>query len=127
MGTQADKTTDAIDAYFSLITKMPEYPSRIDGIKSGLLQSLNSKKPNFRSVSLTARNWLKSGYKNNPNLLYKENYESIEFQEILSFYKKYIQNKPITMTVVGNKEAIDMKKLAEFGEIIEVDKKDIFN
>ncbi len=127
MGTQADKTTDAIDAYFSLLTKMPEYPSRIDGIKSGLLQSLNSKKPNFRSVSLTARNWLKSGYKNNPNLLYKENYESIEFQDILSLYKKYIQNKPITITVVGNKEVIDMKKLAEFGEIIEVDKKDIFN
>ena len=106
---------------------MPEKPSRIDGIKSGLLQSLNSKKSNFRSVNLIVRNWKKTGYKKNPNPMYKENYESIEFQDLLVLYKKYIQNKPITITVVGNKESIDMAKLAEFGEIIEVNKKDIFN
>ena len=127
MGTQADKTTDAIEAYISLLSKMPEKPSRINGIKSGLLQSLNSGKPNFRSVNLRVRNWKKTGYDANPNLLYKANYESVEFQDLLMLYKKYIQNKPITITVVGNKESIDMGKLAEFGEIIEVDKKDIFN
>ena len=127
IGTQADKTIDAIRAYLSLLTKMPEYPSRIEGIRSGLLQSLNSKKPNFRSVNLTARNWRKTGYTVNPNLLYKENYESIKFKDLLRIYKNYIQSKPITITVVGNKEAIDMEKLADFGEIIEVSKKDIFN
>ena len=127
IGTQADKTIEAIGAYLSLLTKMPEYPSRIDGIRSGLLQSLNSKKPNFRSVNLTARNWRKTGYTVNPNFLYKENYESIKFEDLLRLYKNYIQNKPITITVVGNKEAIDMEKLAEFGELIEVSKKDIFN
>jgi len=127
MGTQADKTTDAISAYISLLTEMPEKPFRIEGIKSGLLQSLNSKKPNFRSINLTVRNWKKTGYKDNPNPLYKDNYQSIEFQDVLDLYKKYIQNKPITITVVGNKEKIDMVKLSEFGKIIEVNKQDIFN
>ena len=88
---------------------------------------IDEKKPNFRSVNLTARNWRKTGYTVNPNFLYKENYESIKFKDLLRLYKNYIQNKPITITVVGNKEAIDMEKLAEFGELIEVSKKDIFN
>ena len=78
-------------------------------------------------MNLTARNWRKTGYTVNPNFLYKENYESTKFMDLLRLYKNYIQNKPITITVVGNKEAIDMEKLAEFGELIVVSKKDIFN
>ena len=84
------------------------------------------KKPNFRSVNLTVQIGEKQVILN-PNLLYKENYESIKFKDLLRIYKNYIQSKPITITVVGNKEAIDMEKLADFGEIIEVSKKDIFN
>ena len=42
-------------------------------------------------------------------------------------YEKYLKNKPITITIVGNKEKIDMEKLAKFGDVIELDKKDIFN
>ena len=34
---------------------------------------------------------------------------------------------PYTIAIVGNKEKIDMEALANFGRLIEVDKKDIFN
>ena len=43
------------------------------------------------------------------------------------FYKEYIQDKPYTIAIVGNKEKIDMVKLADFGELIELTKEDIFN
>ena len=106
---------------------MPEKPSRIKGIKSGLLQSLVTSKPNFRSLAETARNWKKQGYKVNPNLLYKSNYESVMFNNVVDFYNKNIKNIPYTIAIVGNKEKIDMEALASFGRLIEVDKKDIFN
>lgn len=127
IGTQADKTVDAVSAYLDLLKDMPEKPLRITGIKSGLLQSLVTSKPNFRSLSETGRNWKRQGYNVNPNLLYKSNYESVTFDNVADFYNKNIKRMPYTIAIVGNKENIDMEALANFGRLIEVDKKDIFN
>ena len=127
MGTQTDKTVNAIGAYIDLLKNMPEKSLRIGGIKSGLLQSLVTSKPNFRSLTRTGRNWKKQGYDGNPNELYKKNYESIDFNNVVNFYKDNLKGKPYTIAIVGNREKIDMEKLAEFGELIEVEKKDIFN
>ena len=127
IGTQADKTVDAVSAYLDLLKDMPEKPLRITGIKSGLLQSLVTSKPNFRSLSETGRNWKRQGYNVNPNLLYKSNYESVTFDNVADFYNKNIKRMPYTIAIVGNKEKIDMEALANFGRLIEVDKKDIFN
>tara|TARA_A100000164_G_C21507105_1_gene585271 strand:- start:71 stop:625 length:555 start_codon:yes stop_codon:yes gene_type:complete len=127
IGTQTDKTVDAIGAYLDLLRDMPEKPLRINGIKSGLLQSLVTSKPNFRSLPRTGRNWKKQGYDGNPNALYKTNYESVEFENIISFYEDNLKGNPYTITIVGNKEKIDMVKLADFGELIELTKEDIFN
>ena len=127
IGTQADKTIDAIDTYTKLLTNMPEKINRIDGIKSGLLESLSSSKPGFRSMSLSIRNWEKQGYETDPRKTKKDVYDRANFDNIKKFYEKYIKDKPITITIVGNKDKIDMKKLSEFGEIIELKTKDIFN
>ena len=106
---------------------MPKRATWIDGIKNGLKQSQNSKKPNFRSISKTIRNWEQQGFKIDPRVSQNEIFESISFNDIIDFYEKYLKNKPITITIVGNKEKIDMEKLAKFGDVIELDKKDIFN
>ena len=127
MGTQADKTIEAIETYIQLLTNMPEKPSRIDGIKSGLFESLSSSRPNFRSMSRSIRGWKKQGFESDPRKTQKDVYQDIKFQDILEFYKSYIQNRPYTITIVGNKEKIDMEELSKFGEIIEVKTKDIFN
>ena len=127
MGTQTDKTVDAIEAYLDLLKNMPEKPLRMEGIKSGLLQSLVTSKPNFRSLARTGRNWKLQGYDGNPNVLYKDNYESTDFKDVVNFYDQNLKGKPYTIAIVGNREKIDMQKLADFGELIEVDKNDIFN
>ena len=127
MGTQTDKTVNAIEAYLDLLKNMPEKPLRMEGIKSGLLQSLVTSKPNFRSLGRTGRNWKLQGYDGNPNVLYKDNYESVDFKNVVNFYEDNLKRQPYTIAIVGNREKIDMQKLADFGELIEVAKKDIFN
>ena len=127
MGTQADKTIDAISTYVNLLKKMPEKPLRIDGIRSGLLESLNSSKPKFRNMSLTIRGWQKQGFVIDPRKTKKDVFSDIEFDDITDFYNNYIKGRPIIITIVGNKDKINMEKLADFGEVIEVSKKDIFN
>ncbi|MBE77468.1 MAG: hypothetical protein CMG41_07005 [Candidatus Marinimicrobia bacterium] len=127
MGTQADKTVDAIETYVQLLKEMPEKPLRADGIRSGLLESLNSSKPRFRTMGLSIRGWEKQGYVSDPRKIKKDVFEDVKFDDIVDFYSAFIKGKPITITIVGNKDKIDMEKLSEFGEVIELKKDDIFN
>ena len=127
MDTQADKTTDAIETYINLLREMPEKANRMTGIKSGMLQSLTSSRSNFRVIGSTIRSWRNQGFKEDPKVRQKEVYEKAEFEEFVNFYKNYIQNKPYTIAVVGNKKKIDFNKLSSYGDIIELKKEDIFN
>ena len=127
MDTQADKTTDAIETYINLLREMPEKANRMTGIKSGMLQSLTSSRSNFRVIGSTIRSWRNQGFKEDPKVRQKEVYEKAEFEDLVNFYKNYIQNKPYTIAVVGNKKKIDFNKLSSYGDIIELKKEDIFN
>ena len=127
MGTQADKTIDAIETYMNLLSEMPQKANRMEGIKSGMLQSLTSSRSNFRGIGNTLRTWRKQGFKEDPKVMQKEVYENAEFEDLIKFYKEYIQDKPYTIAIVGNKEKIDFNKLSNYGNIIELKKEDIFN
>ena len=127
MGTQADKTIDAIETYMNLLEEMPEKANRMAGIKSGMLQSLTSSRSNFRGIGSTIETWRKQGFKEDPKVMQKEVYEKAEFEDLVKFYKEYIQDKPYTIAIVGNKEKIDFNKLSSYGSIIELKKEDIFN
>ena len=106
---------------------MPEKTGRIEGIKSGLLESLSSSKPSFRSMGLSIRGWEKQGFETDPRKTQKDVYDSADFNDIKSFYDSYIKDKPITITIVGNKDKIDMEKLSKYGQIIELKEEDILN
>ena len=111
----------------NLLEEMPEKANRMAGIKSGMLQSLTSSRSNFRGIGSTIATWRKQGFKEDPKIMQKEVYENAEFDDLLEFYKYYIQGRPYTITIVGNKEKIDFNKLSDYGNIIELKKEDIFN
>lgn len=127
MGTQADKSIEAINTFLDLFNDMPEKENRIDGIRSGLVQSINSSKPGFRVRGRAVSNWVKQGYSEDPNRSYYEKYKILSFDDILSFYRSNIKKEPIVITIVTDKTKIDIKELSRFGKVIDVTKKDIFN
>ncbi|MDR2835981.1 MAG: insulinase family protein, partial [Bacteroidales bacterium] len=125
IGTQSDKTIEAISIMDSLITQMPKKENRIKQIQSTLIQSINSNIPNKRQLSSTIEQYILSGYKEDPKILDLKIYENLNFDEIIKFYNKNIENRPIVITIVGNKKNINMENLAKFGKIIEVNIKQI--
>ncbi|MDD3740597.1 MAG: insulinase family protein [Bacteroidales bacterium] len=127
VGTQSDKTIDVISVMDSLLNQMPVKENRLPDIKSALLQSINSNKPEWRSLSETVERWQVQGYKSDPRIMQFEIFESLKFDNILKFYYSNIQNRPMLITIVGNKKQINMDELSKFGKIIEVDKKQILN
>ncbi|HOZ30083.1 MAG TPA: insulinase family protein [Bacteroidales bacterium] len=127
VGTQSDKTVDVIGLMDSLINQMPVKENRMPDIQSALLQSINSNKPEWRNISETVERWQVQKYKEDPRILQFKIYRSIDFKNILEFYNSNIQNRPLLITIVGNKKQINMEELAKFGKIIVVDKKQIMN
>ncbi len=127
IGTQSDKTIDAISVMDSLINQMPRKENRMPDIKSSLIQSVNSTKPEWRELSETVERWKIQEYKEDPRKTQFEVFSNLDFAGIMDFYKSNIADRPMLITIVGNKNSIDMEKLAKFGKIIVVEKKQILN
>ncbi|MFO8067503.1 MAG: insulinase family protein, partial [Bacteroidales bacterium] len=126
IGTQADKTIDAVNIYLELLKNMPEKTERIDNLRESLIQSAITSRPRFRRMSMSSRLWELRGFKDDANKVKLAQFESLDFNEILDFYKESIQNKPYVICVVGDKNTIDIESLKSFGEFIELQEEEIY-
>ena len=127
VGTQSDKTIDAIKVMTELMIKMPMKDNRMPNVKNYLTQSLLTSKPSAREVTEVVENWKTFGYKSDPRVEKYEAYKNLDFEDIIRFYSDNLQGRPMLITIVGNKKSIDMKELAKFGKIVEVKQKSILN
>lgn len=127
MGTQVDKSMEAISTYMDLFKNMPIKESRISTIKSGLTQSINTRKPGWRSQGAYVSRARKQGYDKDPNILDYNNYDNVNFDDIINFYQNNITKDPIVITILTDKSKINIDKILDYGELIEVKKKNIFN
>ena len=126
VGTQADKTLEALDVFDTLIHHMPEKPERMEMIREYLVQSRLASKPDFRELSQTVESWKYRGYIEDPLKMKLPAYQSLNFSNITSFYHLNIEKKPLVIAIVGDKSRIDMKSLARYGKIIELKEKSLF-
>jgi zinc protease len=120
VGCQADKTNDAITAMLDLIHKMPEKSERMDGIRSSLIEESKASRPGFRIMAEVIDAWRERGFTKDANQTLMEEYEKMNFDKILEFYKKEIQNKTTVITIVGDKSKFDLEALKQYGKIVEV-------
>ena len=126
VGCQNDKTIEALEIMLGLINNMPEKTERIDYIKGATIRSSLTSVPGFRSLIAQIGRWKEQGFTKDPRALFKTDYENLSFDDIMSFYNKYVKGKPIVISITGDKKQIDFKALSKFGKIIKVKKKDIY-
>lgn len=117
VGTQCDKTLDALEIFDSLIKNMPEKPERMNMIKNYLINSAITKRGGFRSIPWKDRYWPHLGYKADPILQKVEAYKNLSFDDIVKFYQEKIKNKKVVIALVGDAEQISMDGLKKYGEL----------
>jgi zinc protease len=127
IGTQADKTIDAIKVFEDLLTDLPQKTDRIENIRSSLVQEAFASKPDFRDLSEMLVSWKYQGYYEDPAKYKLESYKNLTFDDINNFYVKSLKGKPIVICLVGDKKSVDMTKLAAFGKIVELKESILFN
>lgn len=126
IGTQADKTVEALKLFIDLLKNPPESMSHFDTAKSAIENSYRTGYINFRGVIGSVNRWAELGYDSDPR---KDNFErlsSIQFSDLKDFIKKKVSSRNLTFTIVGDKTKIDMKGLAKLGEIEEIKKEQLF-
>jgi len=125
LGTQADKSNDAIDVMIDLIQNLPAKPERIKSLRNSLKLSINTDFPEPESIINEIINKQRMGYQKDPNINALTNYNELRMDDIIAFHSKYIKGRPIMMTIYGDKSKMDLEKLRKIGEVVEVNKKDI--
>ena len=126
VGTQADKTHEAIGVMHEIITNKPLKGERIDNIRKSLIQSINSSKPTFRRISWSVASYINQNYDSDPRKSWVETYKTMNFDDIVNVYSNQFYKKPCVTTIIGNKKRIGTDWMGSYGKIIEVSKKDIF-
>jgi zinc protease len=128
IGTQSDKVADAIDIYMDLLNDMPEYPDRIEDIKTYLKQAYLSGKPSFRNKSRVFDNWKKLGYTEDPAKVNMDKIESLQFDDIVQFYEHHVKDKNVAIVIMGDSKMIDTKRIqAKYGKITRLSSSTIFS
>ena len=125
MGTQSDKTIDALNAMKDLFVNMPLKPERMDGIHKALLQSIFTEQPDFRDLPERVAYWVNQGYQADPREFRYSIYKTMVFNNITDFYKTQVFGRPLLITVAGNLKKIKKDDLKKFGTLIEVKQKQI--
>lgn len=127
IGTQGDKTVEAIEVTTNLIKDMPEYPERIENIKDYLVNSSFLTRPSDRNISYTIERWKQKGYTEDPTKKNLPVYKQMQFDEMVAFYKKHLQGKPYVIGIVGPSKKIDTDALEKFGKIVKLSANKLFS
>jgi predicted Zn-dependent peptidase len=126
IGTQTDKTVDALNAFVELIDNMPQSTERFEESVNSLLNRYRTAKIGFRDVIGAVRSWERLGIDGDPREQSYNELQSLEFQDLADFQKFHVANKPKLFSVVGDLSIIDVDALARFGEVNEIQINDIF-
>ncbi len=127
IGTQADKTIEAITVFDSLVRFMPSKAERTEMIQQYLMLSATSKRPHFRDLSEQITAWQKQGFQTDPVQVKQKAYENLKFDNIEQFYKNNLAKKPVVICIVGDKNQINTKELNKFGKMVFVKESELFS
>ncbi|PLW99103.1 MAG: hypothetical protein C0594_17430 [Marinilabiliales bacterium] len=127
VGTQSDKTLEALSVFYDLIRNMPKKEERMDMIRNYLIQSALTDEPGFRSLAQSIDRWKLEGYSQDPRIEKFKEYKTLNFNTVYSYYEKNLKDKPIVYSFVGDKKRVDMKEVEKYGKVIEVKEKNLFS
>ena len=126
IGTQTDKTVDALGAFLDLIDNMPVSSERFEETRESLLNRYRTSKISFREVIGAVRGWERLGLNNDPRRESYEQLQTLSMQELINFQQQHIKDRPKLISIVGDVAIIDADELAQFGEVQQVQVEELF-
>ena len=125
VGTQADKTIEAMTVVDSLVMHTPMLENKIESVRKELLNAQCNSHPDFRELPQDIAWSLRLGYTEDPVKVFTEQIAGTDVETMSAFWKQYISGRNAVWCIVGNSKNIDMESLAAFGEIVMLKASDV--
>ncbi|MCZ6678036.1 MAG: insulinase family protein [Candidatus Poribacteria bacterium] len=123
---QTDKTAEAVEAFIDLIDNLPESPERFDEARQSRINRYRTAKIGFRDVIGAVRSWERLEVPIDPRKWRYEQIQKSDMDLMLQFHKGHVHGRPKLISIVGDRNKMDMERLAKVGQVIEIGLKDIF-
>ena len=121
LGTQCDKTNDGIAAMHELMVKFPERKDKFNISRDYLVSVRNSNYITFRSIPNQIRYWHEvEKLDNDPRLDITKEIQAMNYNMLVDFHKKYVEGRPMVITISGNAKKFDKKALSAYGKVQEI-------
>jgi predicted Zn-dependent peptidase len=127
IGSQADKTVDAVKAFIDLLDNLPESDERFAISRAALISRYRTAKIGFRGVVGAVRAWEDLALAGDPRAARYKAIQASDLSNVLAFHEGVIQNRPKLISVVGDESKIDMAALEEIATIRKVSLEEIFS
>lgn len=126
IGTQTDKTVDALAAFIDLIDNMPESSERFDESVNSLMNRYRTSKINFREVIGAVRRWELLGLTGDPRRERFEQLQEISMDDLLEFQQTHVADRAKIISIVGDLSIIDLAELEQFGSVEQLQVDELF-
>ncbi|TPW21139.1 MAG: peptidase M16 domain-containing protein [Elusimicrobia bacterium] len=125
LGCQTDKTVEAVELMLKLFADPPYAEVRLKESRDSILQSYRTDPLTFREIPGAVQGWEDIGFKSDPRPERFKRAQGYSLDEFKAFAGR-MKGKVMTVTVLGNRDRLDMKALAKFGELVEKKVDDLF-
>ncbi len=126
IGTQTDKTVDALNAFLDLIDNMPASTERFDSSVESLVNRYRTSKVNFREVIGAVRSWERLGIEDDPRRARYQQLQTASMDDLLNFQQEHVKDRPKLISIVGDLSIIKQEELEQFGRVKQIRIDDLF-
>lgn len=126
VGTQADKLHDAIGGMNELLNGMTRSDNLFEGAKAALRNKIETERIIRTSILFDLEAAMRRGVDRDLRQDVYNQLGSMTFADVEKFHKDYVAGKQYNLLILGSKDKIDLKALAQYGEVVELSLQDLF-
>jgi len=127
IGTQANKLPQAVDAMLELMNDMPEAEQQFKEAKKAALKQIASQRITKSSIFWNYQSLLKRGIDYDIRQDMYSDIENMTYEDMQNFFDNNVKGQNYSISIIGNKNDLDMKSLEKLGIIQEMDVDYLFN
>jgi predicted Zn-dependent peptidase len=127
IGSQADKTVEAVKAFIDLLDNLPASEERFATTQEALLNRYRTGKIGFRGIAGAVQAWEKLGLVGDPRVSQYKSIQAASLPNLLAFHQELITGRPKIISVVGDGAKIGLDKLGEIAPVRTVTVEEIFS
>ena len=126
IGTQVDKYEVAMKAMLDLLDELPYDSLKFNQAKEAIKQKYATNRIAEHQILSSYRADKKLGYDHDKRQDTFEQIENLNFADLVHFFNTYIKGSSYRIAILGDADKINLKKLADFGKVQQVNFEDIF-